>query len=370
MKIKKVILHRIRMTLKNPFSTSFGTMSEKDFFLIEVIDEFGNQGFGESSAFTSPWYTEETVKTTEHMLEDFLIPLILKTPINQPDEVSDRFLPIRRNQMAKAAIEGAIWDLYAKRQGMSLAKCIGGEKTTIDVGISIGIQPTARELLQVIEKALNDGYKRIKIKVKRGKDIETLKEIRHHFPTIPLMVDANSDYTLADLDHLKRFDEFQLMMIEQPLGHDDILQHAKLQKEIETPICLDESIYSLKDVETAIELNACKIINVKVSRVGGISEVRKINDYCRKANIPLWCGGMLDAGVGRAHNIAITSLNQFILPGDTSASNRYWHEDIIEPEVTMNNGVIVVPDKPGIGYEINWPAVEKYRIEKKVYNAV
>lgn len=367
MEIKKIILHRLQMTLKNPFSTSFGTMKEKDFFLIEVVDEFGCQGFGESTAFTSPWYTEETVKTTEHMLEEFLIPLVLKEPIHHPDEVSQRFQPIRRNQMAKAAIEGAIWDLYAKRQGVSLAKCIGGEKTSIDVGISIGIQPSTKDLLQVIEKAVSDGYKRIKIKVKRGMDIVPLQEVRKIFPDIPLMVDANSAYTLNDLEHLKRFDEFQLMMIEQPLGHDDILEHAKLQKEIQTPICLDESIYSLKDVQTAVELNACQIINVKVSRVGGISEVRRINKYCREQKVPLWCGGMLDAGVGRAHNIAITTLSQFVLPGDTSSSSRYWHEDIIEPEVTMNHGEIAVPEKAGIGYEINWPVVEKYRLEKKVY---
>lgn len=365
--IQQIILHRLKMTLKNPFSTSFGTMQDKEFFVIEMIDRDGVRGYGESVAFVSPWYTEETVKTTEHMMEDFLIPLLFQAPIGHPDEVSIRFSPIKRNNMAKAALEGAVWDLFAKRQNLSLTQTLGGAKKEIDVGISIGIQPTTKDLLLTIEKAVNEGYKRVKIKVKRELDVELLRAVRREFPSLPLMVDANSAYSLKDLEHLKKFDEFDLLMMEQPLGQDDIIEHGKLQKELKTPICLDESIYSLDDVKMALELNACQIINVKVGRVGGLTETKKINDYCRAHGIPIWCGGMLDAGIGRAHNIAVTTLDGFVLPGDTSASNRYWQKDIIEPEVTMNNGVIRVPTKPGIGYEINWKVLEEQRIEKRIF---
>lgn len=364
--IEQVILHRLIMKLNNPFKTSYGTMQEKEFFVIEVVDDEGIQGYGESVAFAKPWYTEETVKTTEHMLEDFLIPLLFQAPLQHPDEVSERFSIIKRNNMAKAAIEGAVWDLYAKRNHQSLATCLGGTKREIEVGISIGIQPTIKGMLHVIEKAVLDGYKRMKVKVKPGQDLEVLKEIRKEFPKIPLMVDANSAYTMDDIEHLKKFDEFNLMMMEQPLGMDDIIEHAKLQKEIQTPICLDESIFSLDDVKLAVELGSCKIINIKTGRVGGLSEAKKIHDYCKEKDIPLWCGGMYEAGIGRAQNIALTTLDQFVLPGDTSASSRYWQRDIIEPEVTMENGIIKVPQGPGIGYDLNWGIIEHYRVDKKI----
>lgn len=368
--IKEIILHRLRMTLNDPFSTSFGTMQEKEFFVIEMIDQDGHRGYGESVAFTSPWYTEETVKTVEHMMEDFLIPMLFEAPIDHPDEVSRRFSSIKRNTMAKAALEGAVWDLHAKRNNQTLAESLGGTKTQIDVGVSIGVQPTVKDLLTTIEKYATEGYKRIKMKIKPGWDIDVIKAVRTQFPHIPLMADANSAYSLQDIEHLKKLDEFDLMMIEQPLGQDDIIEHAKLQQHLQTPICLDESIYSLNDAKLAIELGSCKVINVKVGRVGGLTESKKINDYCKLHNIPVWCGGMLDAGIGRAHNIAITTLDQFVLPGDTSASNRYWKKDIIEPEVTMDNGVINVPNKPGIGYDINWGALEENRVEKKIYKSI
>lgn len=365
--IKKIILHRLGMSLKSPFGTSFGTMQDKEFFIIEMIDEEGNRGYGESVAFESPWYTEETVKTSEHMMEDFLIPLLFNSPINHPDEISTRFSPIKRNNMAKAALEGAVWDLYAKGQNLPLANVLGGTKTEIDVGISIGTQPTVKELLRIIEKSAIDGYKRVKVKIKPGWDVDVLREIRREFPDLPLMADANSAYTLNDIDHLKKLDELNLMMIEQPLGQDDIMEHALLQKELQTSICLDESIYSLDDVKLAIKLGSCKIINVKIGRVGGLSEAKKINDYCKLYDIPIWCGGMLESGVGRAHNIAVATLDQFVLPGDISASERYWQKDIIHPEVTMDNGVIKVPNKQGIGYDIDWTALEHFRKEKKIF---
>lgn len=365
--IQKIILHRLVMRLNDPFATSFGTMQEKEFFIIEMIDKEGCQGFGESVAFESPWYTEETVKTSEHLMEDFLIPMLFQAPIQNPEEVSKRFSRIKRNNMAKAGLEGAVWDLFAKRQNLSLSKMLGGIKEEIDVGISIGIQPSIQELLKKIERYAQEGYKRMKVKIKPGKDLEVLKAVRKEFPDLPLMADANSAYTLNDISHLKRFDDLNLMMIEQPLGQDDIIEHARLQKELRTPICLDESIYSLEDVKLAIELGGCKVINVKVGRVGGLTEAKKINDYCKLQGIPVWCGGMLEAGVGRAHNIAVTTLDQFLLPGDTSASKRYWQEDIVEPEVTMDNGVIKVPTSTGIGYNINWKVLEKYRTEKRVF---
>jgi O-succinylbenzoate synthase len=367
-KIDHIILHRLEMRLKNPFGTSFGTMQDKDFFVIEMIDEDGFHGFGESVAFSSPWYTEETVKTSEHIMVDFLIPLLFSAQITHPDEITQLFAPIRRNHMAKSGLEGAVWDLFARRQNQSLAEALGGKKDKIEVGISIGIQPSVRDLLNVIEKSLTEGYKRIKVKIKPGSDVDVLSEVRKHFPTVPLMADANSAYTLKDIEHLKRLDDLNLMMIEQPLGHDDIFEHAKLQAQLQTPVCLDESIHSFQDVKTAIEMGSCQIINVKIGRVGGLTEAKKINDYCKLHHIPLWCGGMLEAGIGRAHNIALTTLDQFVLPGDTSASKRYWEKDIIEPEVIVNDGIIEVPDKPGIGYEVNWKALESYRVEKKVFS--
>ncbi|TDL64061.1 o-succinylbenzoate synthase [Rhodococcus qingshengii] len=368
MSIREVTLHRLVMRLIDPFTTSFGTFQDKEFFVIEMEDETGASGFGESVAFSSPWYSEETVETNKHMMEQFLIPLLLESPIEHPDEVSKRFESIRRNNMAKSALEGAVWDLYAKRNNNPLYKELGGRKQQIDVGISIGIQPTANELVHVVEGFVNEGYKRMKVKIKPGADYEMLKEVRRHFPDILLMADANSAYTLEDIDTLKKLDELNLMMIEQPLSHDDIIDHAKLQSELATPICLDESIHSIEDARKAVELGSCKIINIKIGRVGGLTESKKIHDYCAQQGIAVWCGGMLEAGIGRAHNIALTTLPQFVLPGDTAASSRYWEKDIIVPEVIVENGVIHVPDKPGIGYEVNRQVLESYRVDKTVFS--
>ncbi len=360
--IRQVILHRLKMRLNDPFTTSFGTFQDKEFFIIEAVDADGNHGYGESVAFTSPWYSEETVETTYHMMRDFLIPLLQEHSISHPFEVTKLFSPIRRNNMAKAAIEGAIWDLYAKRNNKPLAEMLGGNKKEIDVGISIGIQPSIKALLELIDKFVTQGYKRIKIKIKPGWDIDVLREVRAHFPDILIMADANSAYSLEDLEHLQQLDAFNLMMIEQPLAHDDIVDHALLQAQLKTPICLDESIHSLEDARKAIELGSCQIINIKIGRVGGLSEAKKIHDYCMEKKIDVWCGGMLEAGVGRAHNIALTSLSQFTLPGDTAGSSRYWEKDIIEPEVIVKDGIIRIPDKPGIGYEIDADTMKKFTI--------
>jgi o-succinylbenzoate synthase len=355
------------MQLKDPFTTSFGTFREKEFLVTEVEDESGCIGFGESVAFSSPWYSEETVETNKHIMGKFLIPLLLESPLQHPDEVSERFKFIRRNTMAKSALEGAVWDLFAKRNNSPLYKTVGGVKEQIDVGISIGLQSTTKELLNLVDGFVKQGYKRMKIKIKPGYDYEMLKEVRKHFPDTLLMADANSAYTLHDIEKLKKLDELNLMMIEQPLAHDDIIDHAKLQSVLNTPICLDESIHSLEDTRKAIELGSCKIINIKIGRVGGITVSKKIHDYCADHGISVWCGGMLEAGIGRAHNVALTTLPQFNLPGDTAGSARYWTKDIIEPEVMVHNGVIQLPNKPGIGYKVDRRVLESYRIEKSVY---
>ncbi|WP_047982741.1 o-succinylbenzoate synthase [Ornithinibacillus contaminans] len=359
---QEIVLHKLKMRMLDSFSTSFGTMQDKEFFIVEAIDTLGNRGYGESVAFTVPWYTEETVKTNEHIMVDFLIPMLKQAEIEHPDEVFQLFSTIRGNNMAKAAIEGAVWDLYAKRNGISLAKALGGERSEIEVGISIGIQPSMEQLLEKIAGFLEQGYKRIKLKIKPGHDVEVLREVRRNFPAIPLMADANSAYTLDDIPLLQQLDELDLMMIEQPLQHNDFIDHAKLQAKLNTPICLDESITSLYDAQKAIELGGCKIINIKIGRVGGLSEAKRIHDYCQDMGVAVWCGGMLEAGVGRAHNIALSTLSNFTLPGDSAGSSRYWKKDIIKPEVTVENGIITVPTAPGIGYELDEAALAKFRV--------
>ncbi|MCF3944240.1 o-succinylbenzoate synthase [Oceanobacillus alkalisoli] len=367
MKLTEITIRHLQMKLKSPFATSFGTLENRDFLVLEAKDKSGTIGWGESVAFRAPWYTEETMMTNWHMLEDFLIPLILNKKLEHPDEVSNIFSPIRKNNMAKSTIEGAIWDIYAQQTNQSLAAALGGSARRIEVGISIGIQRTTADLIQLIHQYVEEGYKRIKVKIKPGKDVQIIRALREHFPDLPIMADANSAYSWEDLDTLKQLDEFNLMMIEQPLASDDIVDHAKLQKELKTPICLDESINSLEDARKAVELGSTKVINVKIGRVGGLTEAKRIHDYCAEKGIPVWCGGMLESGIGRAHNIALTSLANFTLPGDTSGSDRYWEKDIIFPEVIADDGYIMVPKKSGIGYEIDRETIEAFTVNKKHY---
>lgn len=367
MHITNVTIRHVKMKLKHPFTTSFGTVQQKSFLMIEAQDKQGTIGWGESVAFDAPWYTEETTKTVWHMLEDFLIPLILHREISHPDEVSRIFSVIKRNQMAKAAMEGAIWDIYAKQTNQSLAAALGGQKDRIEVGISIGIQQSMQQLIEQIDSHLQSGFKRVKIKIKPGQDVDVLRTVRQHFPHVPLMADANSAYRLEDAHLLQQLDELNLLMIEQPLAADDIVDHAKLQQQIQTPICLDESICSLEDARKAIELGSCQVINVKIGRVGGLTVARDIHDYCQEKHIPVWCGGMLEAGIGRAHNIALTSLSNFILPGDTAGSSHYWEQDIIEPEVIVENGYIYVPQQIGIGFVPSEEILNRFTIAIKRY---
>lgn len=367
MKIVSIKIRHLQMDLKAPFTTSFGTFTKRDFLLLEAVDEDGTVGWGESVAFNVPFYSEETVQTNWHILEDFLIPLILHKEINHPDEVNEIFSPIRKNNMAKSTLEAAVWDIYAQQKNQSLAEALGGTREKIEVGISIGIQDSIDELVEIVDGFVKEGYKRIKVKIKPDWDVEVIRALRQTFPDVAIMADANSAYSLEDTDLLKKLDEFNLTMIEQPLASDDIIDHAQLQKSLTTPICLDESIHSLEDTRKAVELGSTKIINIKIGRVGGLTEAVKIHDYCAANNIPVWCGGMLESGIGRAHNVALTTLPNFTLPGDTASSSRYWEKDIIEPEVVSVDGYITVPKTAGIGYKVNRDTVESYTISSKEY---
>ncbi|WP_079510359.1 o-succinylbenzoate synthase [Mesobacillus jeotgali] len=352
MDIKSVCLSVIKMPLKQPFMTHLGSVTDREAIIVEVEDRNGIAGYGEGVAFTSPWYTEETVQTSFHMLKDFLIPLLKEKGISHPDEAFALFSSVRRNHMAKASLETALWDLHAKREGISLSKIIGGTMSAIPAGVVVG-NPNLAEVLKQIESYLEQGFKRVKVKISPDADFQLISGIRKQFPDLPLMADANSAYSLRDVDRLKALDEFGLLMIEQPLGFDDIIDHAKLQEKIKTPICLDESIVTFEDARKAVELGSCGVINIKLGRVGGLNEAKRIHDYCHSKGIPVWAGGMIEFGISRAHNIAIASLPGFMIPGDISGSDRYWEQDIIQPEIKVENGMINVPGSPGIGVELN-----------------
>jgi o-succinylbenzoate synthase len=352
LRLERVELIRLAMPLSAPFRTSFGTTLERDIALVRVDCE-GVEGYGELVAGEEPLYNEETVGTAFHVLRHHLIPRVLGRSFEHPSELASSWRGIRRNLMAKAGLELAFWDAWAKARGVSLARALNGVKDAIPAGVSIGIQPTVPGLLDEIERFLAYGYRRIKLKIEPGWDVEVVERVRARFGEIPLMVDGNSVYSLEDADHLERLDECGLMMIEQPLDHDDIVDHAALQARLRTPICLDESITSAANARRALDLEACRIINVKVGRVGGHCEALALHRLCKARGVPLWCGGMLESGVGRLHNIALASLDGFTLPGDTSASDRYWAEDIIDPPVTLSSdGTVAVPEGPGIGHRV------------------
>lgn len=360
MNIKEIKLHQILMNMKHPFTTSFGTQQDRFITIIEVVDDNGISGFGECVSGEDPLYSEEFMDASLIAMKKYFGPLLLQNEIKHPDDVWELYKPFKRNNMAKAGIEGAVWDLYSKQHDMPLSKLLGGVKSEVEVGVSLGLEETDELLLEKIAEKVDEGYKRIKVKIKPGRDVEMIRTIRRKFKDIPLMVDANSAYTLDDLDTLKALDQFNLMMIEQPLAAGDLIDHAKLQKELKTAICLDESIDSYEAAAGAIELGSCRIINVKVGRVGGLTQAKKIHDLAKDHHIPLWCGGMLEAGVGRLHNIAITTLSNFTLPGDTASSSRYWYEDIITPEVVAENGMVEASTKPGIGAEVDFDKMQQY----------
>ncbi len=367
MKIRRAEIREIRMPLVHFFETSFGKTTTRRIVLVRVEAD-GFTGWGEVTCGETPFYSHETPETAWHILRDFLIPWALEGEWKSASDIALRCRPIRGHNMAKAAFENALWDIEAQQKGVSLAKLVGGTLDEIPCGVSIGIQNSVDELLGNIRMEVNAGYQRVKIKIKPGWDIEVLDRVRTEFPGVPLMADANSAYTLADLPRLKLLDRFYLMMVEQPLGWDDILDHAKLQGELATPICLDESIHNAEDARKAIEAGACKIVNIKLGRVGGFAEARRVHDVCRARNVPAWCGGMLESGIGRAHNIALSALAGFTLPGDVSASRRYWAEDIIDPEVTVTKqGTIRVPQAPGTGFKTIMERIEKATVRKESF---
>ena len=368
--ISSIELREIRLPLIHFFETSFGRTTERRIIVARVIDRDGAEGWGECTAGEGPFYSDEWAETAWPTLNDFLAPMVVGKETESAAAAGNLMKSVRGHRMAKAAIETACWDLEAKLAGAPLWKHLGGVQQEIPCGVSIGIQDSPEQLIEKIEKEVNAGYQRIKIKIKPGWDLDIVRRVRQRFPDIRLMGDANSAYTLDDVPLFKAFDEFNLMMLEQPLAYDDMFDHAELQKQIKTPVCLDESVKTPADAAHAIALGACKIINVKLGRVGGHALAKRIEKIARENNIPIWCGGMLESGIGRAHNIAMATLAGFSLPGDVSASARYWGEDIIEPPVTVTpRGTIVAPEKPGIGYEVNRKRLDALTVRREEIKA-
>jgi len=365
--ISAVELREIRLPLIHFFETSFGRTTERRIVLARVIDSDGAEGWGECTAGEGPFYSDEWTEGAWATLKEFLGPMVLNQDFSSPADVWRLMRPVRGHRMAKATIENACWDLAAKRAGKPLWQYLGGVQPEIPCGVSIGIQDSPAILIEKIEKELAAGYQRIKIKIKPGWDLQIIKQVRERFPNIRLMGDANSAYTLADTPLFQALDDYNLMMVEQPLAHTDIFDHAKLQQAIKTPICLDESIRSAEDAAHAMQLRSGRIVNVKLGRVGGHAEAARVEQVCRENEIPVWCGGMLESGVGRAHNIAMATQAGFTLPGDISASARYWEEDIIDPPVTVTpQGTILASQKPGIGFEINLKRLDRLTMRKEM----
>jgi O-succinylbenzoate synthase len=362
MKIESITLREVQMRLKAPFETSFGVSDHRRIILVEVVAD-GVSGWGEVTASETPGYNSETTDTAWHVISDFVAPSLIGKTVSAASECPGLLAAIRGHEMAKSGVENALWDAEAQIKGIPLSKLLGGTLDEIASGVSLGIRENPQSLLKKVEEELQSGYQRIKLKIKPGKDLEYVAAVRREFPNILLSVDANSAYRLKDAAHLRKLDKHKLLMMEQPLNWDDIYAHSKLQAQIQTAICLDECINNARHALTAIELKACRIINIKLGRVGGHSEAQRVEQVCRNYSIPVWCGGMLETGIGRAHNIAMSTLEGFTLPGDVSASRRYWNEDIIEPEVEVTSkGTIHVPKTPGIGYAVRRDQIEQLTV--------
>ena len=366
-RVEQIELRHISMPLVAPFETSFGVETEREGLIVALRGE-GLTGWGEVVATREPGYSSETAQTEWHILHEFIVPNVLGKEFADVETLEAIYDNVRGHPMAKAGIQAALYDLLAKAQGVSLQKMLGGSGEKVKVGVSVGIQPSAGALVERVRAYLADGYPRIKIKIKPGRDVAETQAVREAFPDILLQVDANSAYTLDDAATIKAMDNLNLLLIEQPLSEDDIFDHAKLQPQLKTAICLDESILSARHARWAHELGACRIINIKPGRVGGLREAIRIHDYCAEHGIPVWCGGMLETGIGRAANVALASLPNFKLPGDISASARYWKEDIVEPAFTLNpDGTLTVPTDPGIGVAVREDLLERFTIKKEVY---
>lgn len=369
MKIEKIEIRKIFLPFVHPFETSGWRVEGNNGIIIRIFSE-GTEGWGEIPVSLKPYYLEETTGTVWSVLEEVLIPEILKKEIKHPFELTGIFSSIRGNRMAISGIDFALWDLLGKIEGKSITKLLGGTKNKIEAGVSIGIQKDIKSLLISVGKHLDEGYKRIKIKIKPGWDLKPVEEIRKKYSGILLQVDANCAYKLNDSEHLSKLDEYNLLLIEQPLAYNDLFEHSKLQKKIKTPVCLDESIISPDHARWAIEAGSCKIINIKPSRVGGLTAAKKIHDIAEAAGILVWCGGMLETGIGRSFNTALASLPNFKLPGDISASNRYFKKDIVSnPFVLNSDSTLNVPDQPGSGIKVDLDFLEKITQDKKIFKA-
>ena len=349
MKIERIDLKLVRLPLVRPFRTSSSTKDHLDHILVRVHAE-GVVGWGECASPSDPYYCPETTETCWHILEAFLGPLVLGQEWSTIEELVNYYRLVKGNNFAKAGLEMACWDLLARREGRPLAALLGGTRAEIHSGVSLGIETDLEALDAQIDQYLTEGYRRVKLKIMPGHDIEVVRHVRTRHPHLALQVDANSAYTLDDLPLLKQLDAFKLLLIEQPLAHDDIIDHVQLQAQLDTPICLDESIHSAEDARKALDLNACRVINIKVSRLGGLLESKKVHDLCLARGVPVWCGGMHEFGIGRAANIAIASLPGFTLPGDVSGSDKYYHEDIVEPPILAHEGTLRVPTEAGLGH--------------------
>ena len=365
MKVEAITLREIHMPLVQFFETSFGRTYDRRILLVTAHCE-GVNGWAECVAGEDPFYSSEWIETAWLTIEHYLAPALLGQELTSGADTCTRLARVRAHRMAKAALENALWDAEAKQKQLPLWKLLGGTRREIPCGVSIGIKDTVGQLLDAVATELSAGYQRIKVKVKPGWDVNILQQIRSRWPEIMLSCDGNSAYTLNQSNHLRDFDRFNLLMIEQPLWNDDIYFHAQLQKQLKTAICLDESIRNARDATQAVETRACRIVNIKVGRVGGFSEAIRVHDVCQANNVPVWCGGMLESGIGRAHNIALSTLQNFTLPGDVSASKRYWNEDVIEPEVEVSaQGTIRISDEPGTGYRVREDLIEKLTVRKK-----
>jgi o-succinylbenzoate synthase len=367
MYVESITLRKLRMRLKSPFETSFGTMQVRSVLLVELQAD-GFTGWSEVTATEGPFYNSESIDIAWLVIRDYLVPRILGQSLPLASDARRLFAGVRGHEMARAGIENALWDVESQQHSLPLSALLGGTQKEISCGVSLSLQNSPEKLLEKVAVELAAGYQRIKIKIKPGQDLQYISAVRKAYPQIRLSVDANSAYTLDDLPLLRSFDEFNLLMIEQPLWWDDMYSHSKLQKRIKTPICLDESIHHLRDAQTAIELGASGIINIKLGRVGGYSSAREIQAFCLARKVPAWCGGMLECGIGRAHNIAVSSLPGYTLPGDVSASRRYWTEDVIEPEVEVTTqGTIRIPQTPGLGYHVRHELIERWTVEKEIF---
>ena len=364
MRIERAELRAVELPLVFPFETSFGREDIKAGILVRLFAS-GLEGWGEAPVSRAPLYNEETVGTAWHVLEEFILPRLLGRELSHPQEFPPLVRHLRRHHMAKAGVEAALWDLHAQANRLPLAQALGGTRDRIEVGVSLGIEPSIDALLQRVEAFLKRGYRRIKVKIKPGWDVQVVRRIRQVFGSIRLQVDANSAYTLEQAQVLRDLDDYDLLLIEQPLGEDDIVDHAALQAQLRTSICLDESIVTPDDARKAIALGSCRIINIKAARLGGLTAAVATHDLCRDAGITVWCGGLLETGIGRAANIALASLPNFTLPADLSASDRYFHEDVIEPAVTLNNdGTVTVPQSPGLGFQVRVKRVDECTVRK------